>query len=76
MAETWYCIESPQYGLLPFTAHTHRRGAIDHFMRHGITHPVSDAEIMKEWRSNRREGFRTVKITVRRASTTRDGRGL
>jgi hypothetical protein len=37
MSELWWCVKSPQYGLLPFTAHTTRREAILRFQLHGLS---------------------------------------
>ena len=61
-SECWWCVKSPQYGLLPFTAHTDRRGAIDTFVMHGPNRLWTGLQIMKEWRTNKREGFRCVRI--------------
>ena len=69
MSAFWWCVKSPQYGLLPFTAHTHRNGAIGLFETHGLN-PLNRARAlwsrgyMQTWARSRREGFRCVKIKV------------
>ena len=75
MADLWWCIKSPQYGLLPFTAHTNRLGSIGLFETHGLS-PVDRAQMlwrrgyMKPWIKSRREGFRCVRIRVRPVDRT------
>lgn len=70
MADLWWCIKSPQYGLLPFTAHTLRRGSIGLFETHGMA-PLQRAQalyqrggFMKKWAESKREGFRCVRVKV------------
>lgn len=78
-ADKWWCIKSPQYGLLPFTAHKLRRGAIGLFETHGMA-PLDRAValhrrggFMQTWAESKRDGFRCVRISVRqiRAASTR-----
>lgn len=70
--ELWWCIQSPQYGLLPFTAHTLRIGSIGLFETHGLS-PMDRAQAlhrrgyMVSWARSKREGFRCVRISVRRS---------
>jgi hypothetical protein len=68
--EKWWCIQSPQYGLLPFTAHTLRIGSIGLFETHGLSpmrkaHAFQDRRYMKTWASSKRLGYRCLRISVR-----------
>ena len=70
--DNWWCVTSPQYGFLPFTAHTNRRGAIENFQLHGVPSAqrlaIHHDTVMHGWRTSKREGFRAVRIRVRAIS--------
>ena len=69
LTEKWWCVQSPEYGLLPFTTHTDRRGAIDDFQMHGLSSvdrlTVTKEAVTNGWRTSKREGFKCVRISVR-----------
>ena len=79
MAELWWCVKSPQYGLLPFTAHTTRRGAIDDFQMHGLSSAerifVSREAVRNCWRTSKREGFKCVRIRATESRAKREQQG-
>ncbi len=76
--ELWWCIKSPQYGLLPFTAHTLRIGSIGLFETHGMN-PLQRArhlwnhQFKTAWWRSYREGYRCVRIAVRRSDDSNHG---
>ena len=62
----WFCIVSPQYGLLPFTSHTTRLGCVRRFELWGVDRFNDTPKNVKEmWQQSKKEGFRCKKIKVR-----------
>ena len=60
--EYWWCIQSPQYGLLPFTAHTNRSGAIGRMCDRSLY--IDRHQRNEAWKQLRREGFASVRVVV------------